>query len=146
MADQNRPPPTRPADGDGYEHRRRSDPPQRSMIHTRWYDSTKVQLAIGATIFGLIMGSMAIGYTTRDRLRMIDEIPVREQQFLDVNTSQWTSINRNTEAIATMRRQIGDMSAVNLEILCIVSAETPRQRSRCQSEQTRRRIQDILTQ
>jgi hypothetical protein len=139
----NAPPPTQPTDG-AYVHRRTGELGARK--HIRWYDSTRIQLVGLATAFALITGAVATGYALRDRIRTVDETHVREAQFMAVNEAQWVAINRNTESIAVMRRQMMDAASVSMEILCVVSAETDRQRARCQSEQTRARIQAILTQ
>jgi hypothetical protein len=129
---QNRPPPSRPADGDGYEHRRRSDPPPKRETHRRWYDSTKVHVAIIATIVSLMAGAMGLGYSLRDVIVIVRGTPVEFDRQREINNAIWQTINRQQEMLEVVRQENrGVISAI--QELCFMQASTAAQRQRCRN-------------
>jgi hypothetical protein len=128
---ENRPPPTQPADGDGYEHRRRSDPPH-ARTHRRWYDSTKVHVAIIATIVSLMAGAAGLGYSLRDAIVIVRGTPTEFTRQREVNDAIWQTINRQQETLLEVRRQNHAVIGA-IQELCYMQASTAAQRARCRN-------------
>lgn len=138
MADGRDPPPTQKNDNE-YLHKRAQD--AKIHTHTRWYDGTKVHVAIIATILGLLGGSVALGYMARDFTRTVETSPMRWQEAAEINQEQWDAIGENTQAVNIMGRQTEFMLSVLAEMHCALNAETDGARRRCQSSETERRLQ-----
>jgi hypothetical protein len=132
MAQNRPPPPTRPAEDDGYEHRRRTDPTAKVETHRRWYDSAKAQLVIAGTLIGLMVGALGLGYSARDAMVIVRGTPTEFERQRVVNSNIWQTLNRQEEMISEVRRQNSSVIGA-IQELCYMQASSAAQRERCRN-------------
>lgn len=136
------PPPTN-SDHDMHVHRREQDRESRHREHARWYDSTKIQLTIAATLIGLLGGALAGGYALRDFTRSVEGSEERWAQENIINEQKWQAINRNTVAIDRLDAERELMLGVMAEIRCMLRASSDSEKRRCSDEEAERRLQAL---
>jgi hypothetical protein len=102
------------------------------MVHRRWYDSTKAQLALFAVFLSMMAGAVGIGYSSRDAVVVLRGVPTELDRQRETNAAIWSAINRQADHLSELRRQNQAVMSAIVE-LCYIQATSAAQRTRCRS-------------
>lgn len=124
------PPPTKDGQGNSYYHRRETDHATPPREHSRWMDSTKVQVAVFLGI--LTFGAMAFGagYSLYNFRNTVESSPT-------INAEQWQAINHNTQNISSVTDKLDEVIQVVNNTRCFVRARNDEERDACLAESER---------